>query len=232
MGIRRDSMEVERIGAYNPNRQYNAPMMQPSQRPQYQQQYVPIPPVQQQMPPVQQPVPLVQQVQPYAPVPPEPKEKEEKDQDAKEYKPFGRRPAIILSIVAFAFTMVSLFALPLDFTSFDTTMLRIGMMDGQTTIMAMTIITMVIAIVALLLPFMSVLSGILVMATAFMAYGIEGLFDFPTGIGCAVFVLLTLDIIVLGVVSTIFMKKFIGNNLEDISILRACYLTWTGIPHL
>jgi len=278
VGIRRDSMEVERLGAYNPNRQYSASPYRSFQRPPVQQAYTFRPPAQQQYatrPPMQPQYSSRQPVQPqYAPRPPvqrpyaqEPIERigpapmvpvtpmqpvnnppvsqpvsppvpqkadvqEEKGPDRKEYNSSGRRPAIVLSLAAFVLTMVALFALPLDFSSFDTTLLRIGMLDGQTVILATTIITMVFALVAILMPMVSVVSGICMMATAIMAYGVEGLFDFPTGAGCAVFVMLATYIIGCGIVSTMFMKKFITSNLDDVPILRACYLTWTGIPHL
>ncbi len=284
VGIRRDAMEVERLGAYNPNRQYSAPPWRPIQRPPVQQaysfrppaqqQYAPRPPVQQQYaprppvqpqysprPPVQQqyapgpverigpapqtmnrpvppPVPVPVPVSPpvsQAPAPPVQQDtsvKTEEDSETKKYVSTGRRPAIILSLAAFVLTVIALFALPLDFSSFDTTLLRIGMLDGQTVVLATTIITMVLAVVAILLPMVSVLSGLCMMVTAIMAYGVEGLFDFPTGPGCAVFVMLATYIIGCGIVSTLFMKKFITSNLDDVPILKACYLTWTGIPHL
>lgn len=268
VGIRRDSMEVERLGAYNPNRQYSAPPYRSFQRPPVQQaytfrtpaqqQYAPRPPMQPQYaprPPVQRPyaqepverigpapmvaAPMPQSVnnppmpQPVSPPAPQKADvQEDKVSDRKEYVRSGRRPAIVLSLAAFVLTMVALFALPLDFSSFDTTLLRIGMLDGQTVILATTIITMVFALVAILMPMVSVVSGICMMATAIMAYGVEGLFDFPTGAGCAVFVMLATYIIGCGIVSTIFMKKFITSNLDDVPILRACYLTWTGIPHM
>lgn len=198
--VGKPASEVERISAYNPNANYAAPMMDP---------YRPL---------AQAPQQPVQPVE------------ASDDETVKEYNPSGRRFAIILSIVALALTVVSLFAIPLDFEDFNMTLLRIGMMPGQTTVLILTFLTLVIALFAILEPLMTIASGACLVAAASMVFVQEGQLFFTTP-GLLVFILIAVDIIVLGIVSTVFMKKFVGNNLEGIPLFRACYLTWTGIAH-
>lgn len=209
IGVKREATEMERINPYNPQGNYAAPPMQPYQAPPMRPGYG------------------------QAPVPPQASNAAEDgtEEETKEYDPSGRRFAIILSVAALVMTIVALFALPLDFNSFDTTLFRIGLMDGETTVMALTIIALVIALVALIMPMFTVISGLLVVIAAFLAYGDVDLLSLVSAPGCAVFLLLVVYIISLGLVATVFMKKFIENNQGGVPLFRACYLAWTGIPH-
>lgn len=222
LGIRREAMEVERIASFDQNKQYPAPVA--SQQPPAP-GFVPMPPA-----PSVAPVQQVQQV-------PEQQQQEsgmgiEEDEPVATYDPSGRRFAIILSVSALAITLVALFALPMDFNSFDNTLLRVGLMDGETTVMALVIVTLVISLVSLIMPLFNVLSGILLIVASFMAYNdMTALFSQLSSPGFIVFILLAVYVIILGVVSTIFMKRFIDNNVGGVPLFRACYLTWTGIPH-
>ena len=188
---------MERIGAYDPNRPYQAPPANPNMPP-----YMPMPPA---------------------------TRKKDKPKAEGEYDPKGRSFAIILSICALAITIVTLFAIPVDFENFDKTILRVGMND-QAVILAMTFITLAIGIVALIEPLMTVVSGICLISTAALIFTADPTLGMSTP-GMIVFVLLAIDIIALGVVSMIFMKKFIDSNIQDVPIFKACWFTWTGIAH-
>ncbi len=193
--------EIERLGAYDPNKNYPQPA--PPMRPLMQQ------------PPMYPP----------APMPPAPK----KELQEGEYNPKGRRFGIILAIVALGITLVSLFAIPLDFSDFDNTILRYGMDDGGSAILIMTFVTLAVAIIALLEPLFSIGSGICMIITAYLVFATESsILETP---GMIVFILLAIDVMVLGIVATIFMKSFVNNNIKDVNLFRACYLAWTGIPH-
>jgi hypothetical protein len=200
-----DAEEVERIGAYDPNKQYTAPPMQPVMSPQMQQQ-----------PPYGYGVPM-----------PMPMRKKKQQTD---YNPKGRRLAIILSVVSLVITIVALFGIPANFESFDTTLLRVGMMEGQSTILIMTFVTLAVAIVALIEPLLALGSGICLIATASLVFTGAAL-DIMSTPGLIVFILLAADVMVIGFVSAINMRKFVNNNLGDTQIFKACYKTWTGIPH-
>ena len=192
---------MERIGAYDPNRPYQAPPMNPNMNP---------------------------NMPPYMPMPPATRKKD-KPKAEGEYDPKGRSFAIILSVCALAITIVALFAIPVDFEHFDKTILRVGM-NNQTAIFAMTFVTLAVGIVALIEPLMTVVSGISLMATAALIFTANPALGLSTP-GMIVFVLLAIDIIALGIVSMIFMKKFIANNIEGVPIFKACWFTWTGIAH-
>jgi hypothetical protein len=199
--------DVERIGAFDPSKDYSIPVpppspLQPPYRPYGQSNFL---------------FGRRQKVTPGG------------------YNPAGRTFGIVLSISALVVTIVALFAIPLDFSDFDRTFLRVGMSDGMGTILIMTFVTLFIGIVALLMPFLNIASGLCLIVTGFIAYGevgvdtFEGFFTTP---GLIVFILIALDIIALGIISTVFMRKFVNNNLPGVPFFKACYLAWTGIPHL
>ena len=208
IGTERAPEEVERIGAYDPNKTYPAAQVPPQQ-------------------PVQQPP-----MQAYPLQPPQTRVRPRLTAPTN-YNPKGRGFGIILSVVSLIVTIVSLFAIPANFATFDTTFLRIGMMEGETTILIMTFVTLAIAIVALLEPIFSIGSGICLIITAYLVYSEEIFKILSLGTpGFIVFILLAIDIIVLGFVAMVFMRKFVNNNIKGINMFKACYLAWTGIPHM
>jgi hypothetical protein len=207
--------EVERIGSRDRNNLYAVPGYAPPQQP---------------LPgfaPPQQPLPG------FAPAASgEQEEKKHVEFNISDYDASCRRFAIILSVSAMALTIVALFALPLDFNSFDRTLLRVGMMGGETVVMALTIVALVVGLISLIMPMCNVVTGALLVAASYMAYNdLPALFGHLSSPGFIVFILLAVYIIVLGMVSTLFMKKFIDNNADGVPLFKACYLTWTGIPH-
>ncbi len=206
--------EVERIPAFDKNKMYGGAAMAPV--------------TQQEQAPASG----------FASIPPVPVQQQQNEEETEEYVSHGsydssgRSFAIILSVSALTITLVALFALPLDFNSFDRTLLRVGLLDGEATVMALAIVTLVAALVSLIMPMFNVFTGILLIVASFMAYNDKtDLFFQLSSPGFIVFVLLAVYVIVLGVVSTIFMKRFIDNNMDGVPVFRACYLTWTGIPH-
>ncbi len=212
LGIRREAAEVERIAPFDRNKLYAAPPMAPVEQEQAPATgFVPaaLVPVQQQ------------------------NEETEKDYGSQgDYDSSGRSFAILLSVSALAITLVALFALPLDFDSFDNTLLRVAMIDGETTVMALVIVTLVVGLVSLIMPMFNVVTGALLIVSSYMAYNdLVDKFLQLSSPGFIVYVLLAVYVIVLGVVSTIFMKRFINHNINGVPVFRACYLTWTGIPH-
>ena len=202
--------EVERIGSYNPDKSYPAPPMQPVNgynQNQYGKQMNNMQPMPPMVPPMAQ------------------------NMRSSQYNRSGRGFAIILSIAALAITIVSLFGIPLDFSSFDNTFLRVGMESADGVYLILTFVTLAIGIFALLEPLFAVVSGGCIIGLAAIAYGDAALAYFGTA-ELIVFVLLAVDIMVLGIVSMIFMRKFVNNNIKGVNAFKACYLTWAGIPHM
>ncbi len=148
-----------------------------------------------------------------------------------EYDPTGRAFGIMLSVIALVITLVALFIIPTDFAQFDRTLLRVGMMPDQIAILAMTIVTLAIAVISLVEPLLNIGTGICLIVTATLVYTSTTV-GFMTVPGLIVYILLAVDIIVLGVVSMIFMRKFVNNNIKGVPLFKACLLAWTGIPHL
>ena len=211
LGIRREAAEVERIAPFDQNKLYAAPAV-----PATQQEQAPAPG--------------------FAPMPPVPVQQQNEELSghsaSSDYDPSGRSFAILLSVSALAITLVALFALPLDFNSFDNTLLRVAILDGETTVMALVIVTLVVSLVSLIMPMFNVVTGALLITASYMAYNdLTDMFIQLSSPGFIVYVLLAVYVIVLGVVSTIFMKRFIDHNIDGVPVFRACYLTWTGIPH-
>ena len=196
--------EVERIGAYDPQRTYPAPPMQPVTYNQPQ----PGRPGQPMAPPM---MPMVR--------PP------------MSYNRSGRAFAIILSITALAVTIVALFAIPLDFASFNNTFLRVGMARADSPILVLTFVTLAVGIIALMEPILCLVSGGCLIGLAAIAYTDETLAFFGTA-EMIVFILLAIDIMVLGFVSLVFMRKFVNNNIKGVNAFKACYLTWVGLPRI
>ncbi len=195
-----DRQPVERLSPYDPNRQYMQPVPPPYQQGPY---GTPLPPV---------------------PVPVQPKKAE-----VLNYQPKGRKFAIALSITAMVLTIITLFGMPADFASFDNTVLRIGMQPGEEVILVLTFVTLAIAIAALLEPILCIVTGILIIVIAsLLASG--PVIDSFLAANLIVFILIAVDIMVLGIVSMIFMRKFVDNNVKDVDMFKSCYLTWVGIP--
>lgn len=199
----RTSDDVERIAAYNPDKVYPAPQNQP--------------PAQQPM--AQPPAPMNYNMPPIV-----------NTRGPMRYNPKGRAFGIMFSVLALVVTIVSLFAIPIDFESFDTTLLRVGMMEGQTTILILTFVTLAIGVIALLEPILTFASGVCLMVTAYLVFSDATLM--LTTPGLIVFILLAIDVIALGFVATVFMRKFVNNNVRGVNFIKACYLAWTGIPHM
>lgn len=214
--LRKPAQEVERIGSYDPKRNYPAPAMQPVGVNQPYGRMAQPPAPNQPMPPAQPPM-----MPPMAPP---------VNNFAVNYNHKGRGFAILLSLSALAVTIVALFGIPLDFESFNNTFLRIGMSVSDKPILLMTFITLAVGIVALVEPIVCLVSGGCLIGLAVITYTDSAIAFFGTA-ELVVFILIALDIMALGIISVVFMKKFVNNNIKGVNSLKACYLTWVGIPH-
>ncbi|AMK13564.1 hypothetical protein AUP07_0510 [methanogenic archaeon mixed culture ISO4-G1] len=205
--VKEETEEVERIGAYDPNKDYSIP---PQQQPPAQQ------PPQQPYPPMYG-APLLKPTRGKIPV-------------VTMYDPRGRKMGIMFSIAALAVSLITLFAIPMDFASLDNTIFRIGLMEGNTTVLVLVLLTLALAVIALLEPVFAAGTAICLIVTGYVM--LKDNLVFFGAPEFAVVLLIALDVAALGIVAMVFMRKFVMNNIHETNLFKACYLAWTGIPHM
>ena len=222
--------EIERLGPYNPNANYYVPpaqqygQQQPFQQP-YQQPY-------QQQPGQQQYMQQPYQQQQYPPAP------------YQQFNPYGGRPqpfylqgapnnntnlrwiAIILAIATLAVTLVSLFVIPIDDSG--TTLLGLGLDDPDAmVVLVFVIISLVIGIVGVFIPIFSIVTGVCVIATVALLFTNEG-YSFDTSV-LFIFVGVSVVIMVLGLIASLFMNKYVRSNVRNVTMFDCCMMTWKGV---
>ena len=244
-GFNQNPAEVERIGAYDPNANYSIPPtpgMMYQQQPQYQQQPIPGQPQQPYQQPYQQPFPEQGQYQqPY------PGQQPYQQYGYQQYQQpyYGQQGpqiaylngapnnakqlrliSIIMSVVTMVMTIVTLVAIPVNWSDFGTSLIGIGMNHGA--VLAFAIISLIIGVIGLLIPLFSVVSGVCIIATAFLAGGLpDTIFGNETLI---IYVALAVVVMVLGFLTSMLMVKYIRCNVRGVNMFQCCLFTWKGIP--
>ena len=236
--------EIERIGAYDPNKNYNIPPAQPYQQQapygQPQQPYQQPPygqnPYQQQAPygqPYQQAPPYGQQYpyppqQPYGAYPGQQKQPIAYLPGCPDNNKNFRFISIILAFAALVVTVVALFAIPMDGADMATTLFGIGVAEDGLPVLVFAIVSLVIAAVGIFLPIVSIVTGVCVICTAALILtgtgfvGLDANVPLVIGLGAVV--------IVLGLVSSLLMNKYVRSNVRNVTMFQCSLFTWKGIP--
>jgi len=240
--------EVERIGAYNPNVNYNIPNQPPQQQynqqqqygqqqynqgqyqsqqyGQYQQpQYGQRPPYQQQQYGQQQ----YNQGQQYG--------QYQQPQDSSVIYMYGapnnnvnfRWLGIILAVVSLAMVFVSLVAIPADMSDMGNTLLSLGLGENGLFILIFVIICIVIGIIGLLIPLFNIVTGVCIIATGALVMTNSGFSDNITTAGFLVIVAMALIVIVTGLLAAMFMSKYVRSNVRNVNMLQCCLWSWMRI---
>jgi len=247
-----DNHEIERIGAYDPNVNYYIAPKPVHTEVSYQQ-----PPAPQQFgqPPYQQPPMQGQYGQPqyqqqgYQYNQGQYQQPPMQGQYGAGYAPYGaprsREPvylygapnnkkglrfvSIIMAIAALAVTMVSIFVLPADMHSSDTTLFSLGMAKDGIAVLIFAMVSVALAIISLFIPMFSIVSGVCVIATAAIVelkIGISFAMDQTAFI---LFIVLAVVIMILGIIASMLMGKYVRSNVRNVSLFQCCVLTWKGI---
>ncbi len=210
--------EVERIGAYNPNVNYNIPNQPPQQQYNQQQQYG-----QQQYNQGQY------QGQQYG--------QYQQPQDSSVIYMYGapnnnvnfRWLGIILAVVSLAMVFVSLVAIPADMSDMGNTLLSLGLGENGLFILIFVIICIVIGIIGLLIPLFNIVTGVCIIATGALVMTNSGFSDNITTAGFLVIVAMALIVIVTGLLAAMFMSKYVRSNVRNVNMLQCCLWSWMRI---
>jgi hypothetical protein len=242
MGYNPQHEEVERIAAYDPNKTYYSAPIPPTypqgyqqgyQQPPYgQQQYqqpYPAQPYQQQYPPqpvYQQPYNPYQQGynNPYAQPPrPQPVYLYGAPNNNTTFRWLG----IIMAIAAAAITLVTLFVIPIGNTGLS--LFSMGFEENGAILLIFTILALVLGVIGILMPALALVSGVSIIGTVILIYtNIQYQSDFNLE-SLMVFILVAIVIIVLGLIASTFMNKYVRSNVRGVSMFQCCIMTWTGV---
>ncbi len=236
--------EIERIRPYDPNANYYVPPQPPQQNYQqqqpYQQQYMPqqqYPPQQgyQQYPPAVYPGQQQQQYPPqgyqgYPQYPPQqyPGQRQREPPfylyGAPNNQISFRWIAIILSIATLVMTILTLTIIPV--TENDS-LIGIGLGEDGLYVLIFCIMTIVIGILSLLVPLFNIVTGVCVIGTITLIFTNSGFAVTDTTL--ILFILMGVVIMVLGLVSSLLMTKYVRSNVRNVTMFECSLWTWIGI---
>jgi hypothetical protein len=138
----------------------------------------------------------------------------------------ARMASIAMAIVTLAMTIITLVAIPVNWSDFGTTLIGIGMNHGA--VLAFAIVSLVIGVIGLMVPLFSVVSGVCIIATAFLAKDLpNSIFTNETLI---IYVALAVIVMILGLIASMLMMKYVRFNVRGVNMFQCCLFTWKGIP--
>ena len=130
--------------------------------------------------------------------------------------------AIILSVATMVMTVVTLTVISDGATGLS--LLNVGMEDSA--VLAFLAVSLVIGIFGLLVPIFSVVSGVCIIATAFLAS--EAAVRISSE-GMIIFVCLAVVVMFLGVIASLVMTRYIRANVRGINMFQCSIMTWKGV---
>jgi len=200
--------ERARIGAYDPNMGYGAAP-------------APVAPVPE---------------QPAAPAEYQPQEPVSVYEEAPVVRPRNgmRAGGIILAIVTLGLTVALLFLIPLNITGWnmDTTLYQLAVSGTakDLAVIGFIVAALAIGIFALIVPVFSLVSGATILAVIFALYYKYNETIAMTSNDLIIMIVLGLVVIILGVLASVMMSKYVQSVRRGVSMFSSCLFCWIGVP--
>jgi len=145
-----------------------------------------------------------------------------------------RYGGIILALIAFGLTAALLFIIPLNVTGWDTSTTLYNLAVNGTAkdlaIIGFVIAALAIGIFSIIVPVFSLVSGATVISIVVALY-----YKHASTIGMdfnSLLIILGLGIVVilLGVIASVMMSKYVRSVKSGVSMFSSCIFTWIGVP--
>ena len=134
-----------------------------------------------------------------------------------------------LSAASFIITIVALFAISLSGNGVNYgSLFGIGTDEGGGAVLALAIITLILGIIAIFVPIANFITGISLIGAFTLVSTNSAVYPSIDSGTLLIFILLAILIIFLGIITTIFVFRYVRSNVRNVSILECSIFLWIG----